>query len=123
MRLFRRRPQLVGLGLLALVAQLVSSFGHVHAGHGGYGTAALACRTFFPPPAGQSCPPSHEDENGCAICLTISMAGSLVLPDPPALVPPVHFGEGRCPEHSAALSPAAATAAFQARAPPSSVLA
>src|SRR5919198_1956346 len=52
MRLTKRRPQFVWLGLLALVAQLVSSFGHVHAGRAGYATAVLACRTFFPPPAG-----------------------------------------------------------------------
>jgi hypothetical protein len=123
MRFSRRRPQFVCLGLFALVAQLVSSFGHVHAGGVGYDSAALACRTFFPQAAGNTCPPSHEDDNGCAVCFTISMGGSLVLPEPPALVLPVVSAEGRCPEQTRALTPNVETAAFQARAPPSFVLA
>lgn len=122
MRHLRRRNDLGCLALLALAMQLVLSFGHTHAPRAPDANLALACRTFFNPPADQGCPPlkKHDD---CALCWTVAAAGTLVLPDPPALVVPNSSSESRLLEGSRALALEIAAAAFDARGPPLSVAA
>lgn len=122
MRHLRRRAQFGYLALVALAAQLLLSFGHTHAPRAPDANLALACRTFFEPVADQNCPPlkKHDD---CALCWTVAAAGTLVLPEPPALALPRLEGElwqtllARAP---LLVIPAAA---FDARGPPSSVAA
>lgn len=119
MRAFRRWPGLNCLALMALAAQVCLSFGHVHAhaAPGGRDLTQLQNRTFFPPPAHQPNAPSHHDENGCLICWTIAIAGSVVLHDPPPLALPSAGGLPP-PIYAHYLAPAAKTSAFHARGPP-----
>jgi hypothetical protein len=124
MQFFRRRPKLGWVALLALAMQLGASFGHIHAGpvrasRAGHDATALACRTFFRPAPDQPCPPSHSDDKGCPICWTMILAGSLVVHDAPTLVLPAFSAESPQPAPARTLAPSVATAAFQARAPPS----
>lgn len=125
MRLFRRRKGFGGLALFALALQLVLSFGHVHLDGGAYGsrvpsaTAALACRTITKPAADEQCPLQKPADSGCSICWTIAQAGSLVLAEPPAVPPPAPVAQALLPDCGEAHVAAAATAAFDARGPPS----
>jgi hypothetical protein len=124
MRLFRRRTEFRGLALLALALQLVLSFGHVHVG-AAYGarvpsaTAALACRTITQPNPGEECPPQKPAETGCAVCWTTAHAGSVVLPEPPAVPPPAPIAGGLSVERDQAAVDDVETASFEARGPPS----
>ena len=85
MQLLRRHQSLVWLALFALCAQLVLSFGHVHlhlAQHHADAATPGTCATHAQSP----CPkPSDDDDAHCAICWTLSIAGTLVLPAPPAI--------------------------------------
>src|SRR5271169_6829197 len=84
MRFFRRDRRLVGLALFALAAQLVLSFAHIHV-HAAHRHPDVATAGSCAVTASSHCP-SHEDDDAfCSICWTISIAGSLVLPEPVAL--------------------------------------
>jgi hypothetical protein len=116
------------LALVALALQLVVSFGHVHvdklrlvsaASAASAATAAtavvkgdLARKPGVPP--GQHNP----DDDFCAICASIALAGSLVVPATPALTlpPPVERVWLRQADARQALGPPRLS--FQARAPP-----
>jgi hypothetical protein len=106
------------LALLALVAQLVVSFGHVHAPRASHVVSPVACRTLVQPPAERQCPPINGDTNDCAICWTISLAGSLVLPQPPEVALPVVARGTTLPDCACALVLEIRAAAFDARGPP-----
>lgn len=105
------------LALVALALQLAISFGHihpedfVHAGHG---------LTVVTQAGGATGTPGDVDGDhlGCAICATVHLAGTLLLPAPSAIALPaevtlVHLTAGEHPatERTAAL-------AFNARGPP-----
>jgi len=122
MRHFRRRAEFGYLALVALATQLVLSFGHTHAPRAPDANLALACRTFFNPAADHNCPPlkTHDD---CALCWTVAAAGTLVLPELPALAPPSIEGGVLLAQLDQAPLLAIPTAAFDARGPPSSVAA
>jgi hypothetical protein len=123
MRYFRRRADLGYLALVALATQLVLSFGHTHAPRAPDANLALACRTFFTPAADQNCPPLKKHGDECAVCWTIAAAGTLVLPEPPALDLPSLEGDiWKAHVHRAPL-PAIPTASFDARGPPLSIAA
>jgi Protein of unknown function (DUF2946) len=106
------------LGLLALALQIVLSFGHVHLG----GLRHSADRpsvagTYSVPSDPQQQPISDADEY-CAICASIHLAATSLLPQSPHLSVP--FAVRRV-EHSDfipanAFSPRRAS--FQSRAPP-----
>ena len=76
------------LALFALALQLVLSFGHIHPDDFFRLEAPSSARTAAntaPLPAPAPALPSHDD---CAICVSMAMVGSSVLPAPVALVPP-----------------------------------
>lgn len=123
MRHLRRSSSLGYLALVALAAQLVVSFGHIHAPRTPDANLALACRTFFAPAAGENCPPLKSPRDDCAVCWTVALAGALVLPDPPALVLPAPEIESRLAHHRSAHVAVLRTAAFDARGPPLSAAA
>jgi hypothetical protein len=121
MRWFRTH---IGLGsrlaLFALAVQLVLSFGHVHAGkiapaslHGAMTMAQAPDRDGAPSPK-----PHTGADDFCAICATVSLLASSVLPTASSVLPPVaaehrwrtEFANARISSNSFVL--------FQARAPP-----
>jgi hypothetical protein len=87
-----RRRCGAGLGLLALVVQLVLSFGHIHADELRPAAApradivALSDRTSPP----HHVPPGHPDDD-CPICMAVHMAATGLVAAPPALAIPSDF--------------------------------
>jgi hypothetical protein len=74
-----KREAVAWLALLALTCQFVLSFGHVHAARLG----STAVTNIGDAAAGA--PPPHKNPAGpaddfCAVCASISLAGTLVLP-------------------------------------------
>jgi hypothetical protein len=123
MRFFRHRRGFAGLALVALAAQFVLALGHTHAAGASprwltASTASIACRSFLPPALDKPCPPRHSDEHDCPICWTASLAGSLVLPESPALVLPASRSEPLKLNAAAVPRVTYAAAAFHARGPP-----
>jgi hypothetical protein len=110
------------LALLALWLQLGLSFGHTHPedffGLGGQHQAQLtaAAHTAPAPPLGPiSDSLGHE---ACAICASISLAGTLIVAVPPVIAPP-RFDRGAPPplyDHVVVFR--APHLLFQTRAPP-----
>jgi hypothetical protein len=88
------------LALFALACQLAFSFGHVHlgkfgvsaltAGKFGIGLAAQAADAAGTPPSPQKYP-ARPDDDFCAICANISLAGTLILPVLALILAPVLF--------------------------------
>ena len=83
-----------GLGLFALLLQLALSFGHIHPedllGGSAVGIEATAGSA---QPAGpdQERHPAGAPHDDCPICAVMHLAGTIVLPDPPALAVPAQF--------------------------------
>ena len=106
------------LGVLALVLQIVLSFGHVHLGGLRQSTdRASVAGAHSAPFDPQQLPISDADEY-CAICATIHLAATSLLPQSPHLSVPFAV---RAVEHANFipanfLSPRRAS--FQSRAPP-----
>jgi len=118
MRFLRREQRLSWLALFALVTQLMLSFGHVHV-HAAQRAAHAAAPGACVPGTHAQCP-SHDDDDEahCSICWTISIAGSLVVPAPAALVIPLGETESVDPQPSMGTFADNETVHFQARAPP-----
>lgn len=121
MRFFRTRHEGRGLALLALAALLVSSFGHFHRDVLTAGATALECRVFFKPSHDESCPPVHPAHSECAICFTVALAGSGVIPQAPTFAPPAPVEPSPLIGREAPSLHDIATASFDARGPPSSL--
>jgi hypothetical protein len=105
--------------LFAFAVQLTLSFGHIHL-HGISRASPATVVTAAPldrgAPAGSG---SHSDANDfCAICATVGMVASSVLPDTARLALPVAHSYVWPREFSAAPRSRRAHASFQARAPP-----
>jgi hypothetical protein len=103
------------LALLALVVQLVLSFGHFH------GLAAQAAPNTVVASAQQQSPASPDSDqpsDGCAICAVMAMAGTVLFATPPQLLPPqaVEFSYRTTDAEFVHLR--SAHVAFQPRAPP-----
>jgi hypothetical protein len=103
-----------------MALQLVLSFGHVHL-PALASSSAVTSVTASETPSSEQNPahhPANEAEDFCAICATIHLASSSLLPDAPLLAVPFasrtveHFGELTF----VLISPQ--RAAFQSRAPP-----
>jgi hypothetical protein len=119
MQSFRRHQSFIWLALFALSAQLVLTFGHVHLHATQNHQTDVATTGTCGPDAQSPCPKqSDDDESHCPICQVISIAGTLVLPAPPAIdlrpqepvsVEPPRSVGSLCGEE---------TVQFQARAPP-----
>jgi hypothetical protein len=103
MRWFRSHKfEVASLALFALACQFVLSFGHVHldrfAGNSSNWAIAAVAGNVVAAPAGKvtlaDVPTSPRQKNPsglgddfCAICASISLAGALVVPDAPTLLP------------------------------------
>jgi hypothetical protein len=107
------------LALLALLVQIAISFGHVH---GDDLVPVLAERgTGASPPT--SAPRNDPgapatDHDFCAICACIALAGSLVLPQPPAIIVAILPQRIVLAERVRLLVSTNQRRHFQARAPP-----
>jgi hypothetical protein len=119
-RRYRRSGAWVALFALAL--QLVLSFGHVHVD-----SAAGSIPAFAGISASQAADvdgtPSDSDHHPgthdfCAICATIGLASSLLLPQPAQLKLPIADAHKWPREYQAALVARQPHFLFQARAPP-----
>ena len=121
MRWFRTH---IGLGsrlaLFALAVQLVLSFSHVHIGkiapassHAAITVAQAPDRGGGPSPK----PPTGADDF-CAICATISLLASSVVPTASSVLPPVAAEHRWLTNYASARVSAHPVVLFQARAPP-----
>ena len=97
--------------LFALALQLALSFGHVH-----HDNLALSTKRPAQPETPSGTVPDRDDV--CAICITISLSGSLLIPDAPALVFAAAHHEPFFSDLIAAFVSEPARSRFQARAPP-----
>lgn len=123
-RSFRRSWGL--LALLALWLQFALSFGHIHSadiypyghpvgsGHGLVQVTADALGT-LPDPAR---PAQNDTDTVCAICASMALVSSLVLPDPVGLPPPPAAFATLIASPASFLLPSAPFLLFQTRAPP-----
>src|ERR1700686_1372901 len=91
------RGRVAWLAFFALACQLALSFGHVHLGKLNGVAAALAVSAEggnvsanVPASPPQKSPTGLADDF-CAICSNVSLASALVIPDSPAVVPPISF--------------------------------
>lgn len=107
------------LALFALAVQIVLSFGHFHGD-------AVHAASFTPTAiANHGDTPSHPHPDGllpdgCAICATIVLAGTVVAAAPPSLALPATFAihTADTPRDKATVE--ASRTAFRSRAPPRS---
>jgi hypothetical protein len=105
------------LALAALALQLAVSFGHMHPEDFVHGRPGTVIATQGGSGAGEPGDNDHEHLD-CAICATMDIAGTLLLPVPPVIALPAEIvvarlgpGERSAPQRARAL-------AFNARAPP-----
>jgi hypothetical protein len=105
MRWFRsQRLKVASLALFALTCQFVLSFGHVHldrlSGNSIRWAVAAATRKAVAavPEKAAELPARPDDRNSsrlgedfCAICASINLAGALVAPNAPTLLPEISF--------------------------------
>jgi hypothetical protein len=107
MQWFRsHRLKVASLAFFALACQFVLAFGHVHlgrfAGNSSNWAVAVVAGKALAAPAGKvtiadvPASPRQQNPSGlgddfCAICASISLAGALVVPTAPALLPGISF--------------------------------
>src|SRR5947209_1961030 len=89
-----RRRFGAGLGLFALLLQLALAFAHIHPedllGASGFGTSEeIAGKALTPRDQDRHVPGTPHDD--CPICAVMHLAGTIALPDPPALAVPTEF--------------------------------
>ena len=127
MRWFRANRRCGGwLALFALAIQIGLSFGHVHADDDAHRAVVPFVVALFAgnsPGAGPVPTPADHEPHGlagdaCAICAVIALAGSLLLPEPPALALPVGVLGAVSPDRTAALVPGDHPLWPRARSPP-----
>ena len=122
MRAFRSIRRFgAALGLFALLLQLTLSFAHIHpddllpAGSGAAARIADASQPGGSDPGREAPGAPHDD---CPICSVMHLAGTIVVPDAPALAVPTQFTTA----HFAAADIAAVLIVrrlpFETRAPP-----
>jgi hypothetical protein len=87
------------LALFALACQLVISFGHVHLGKAsGHPDVSIVAANAGDNSSSLTASSRHKNPTGlaedfCAICATINLASTLVMPASPAVVPPYPFAQ------------------------------
>jgi hypothetical protein len=110
------------VALFALAVQLVLSFGHVHLDKAGPFGPAVAGISAPQASNGGGAPPDRHHRPGaddfCAICATISLASTLLLPEPAAITLPIAHAQTWPPQFQATLATREPQYLFQARAPP-----
>jgi hypothetical protein len=118
---FRRHPNGVLLALLALAAQIILPFGHTHivAPRGEQALAHGVCVSGAP----NNCTrPSGNHEHYCPLCAAMGAAGSLIIPAPVALTVLDLGGSGIPVPYWSSAEFGESPSAFQARAPPASLI-
>ena len=125
MRWFRSRARLgSGLALFALVAQLMLSFGHLHAEAYARDLGMAAAASNMQPSADQASTPSdrsgHQSipDDYCPSCAFIHLMSGMVPAEVPLLPLRDHFGRLHLELAAELGSTAPRTTLFQARAPP-----
>jgi len=107
------------LGLFALALQIVLSFGHVHLGGLRHSTDRLSVAgTYSVPSDPQQQQPISDADEYCAICASIHLAASSLLPQSPHLFVPFAVRRVEHADFISANSRAPRRASFQPRAPP-----
>ena len=110
------------LALFALVVQLVLSFGHAHGDKFRLSAASAKDAVFTNIKTGSADTPAGparpDNDDFCAICASITLAGLLVLPTPPAATLPPAIDSVWVPPARASTASGARRLLFQARAPP-----
>lgn len=103
------------LALFAVAVLLTLSFGHMHAEDFFPETAQAAAHHEGAPATPQPVPPTHDD---CAICVTMGMTASSVLPPPVPLAVPLAYSFVAFAPIVAQAVAAAPQPPFQSRGPP-----
>jgi hypothetical protein len=108
------------LAFFALACQLVLAFGHVHAGKNYALAWNVAADTGS---ASVTLPSPHQGPSGladdfCAICASISLANTLVIPTSPVVAPPKSFVQDLSWSFAAVELASIDHLLFNARAPP-----
>ena len=116
---FRRHRKITWVALLAIAAQLILSFGHVH----GYRHSHPAnANNLSAAIDDQSAPGQPEDLNAsCALCWLTRVAGALVLPELVSLPVRAILSESHPPARNLLLAYPDCLCVFQARGPPPNV--
>jgi hypothetical protein len=121
------RGRIACLALLALVCQLLLSFGHLHLGKVGFAPIGIAANTALVVGTGEDFPalprapsPNHSTtgDGFCAVCASINLAASLVLPTAPTMVPPFSSEVARTRSYPGVEPVAFDRLFFEARGPP-----
>src|SRR5262249_2181872 len=109
-----------GLGLFALLLQLTLSFAHVHPedliGASAAGIAEAMGNALADGDQERHAPGAPHDD--CPICSVMHLAGTIVLPDPPALALPTQFAVAIFPTDDLVSIVVPRRLPFQTRAPP-----
>ena len=104
--------------LFAFAVQLVLSFGHVHLDKLTFSSPAAASVQLASGDSGAPQPKHTGSDDYCAICASIALVASSVLPEAAQLAPPISVPSSSAPEFLAAQSVFELHTSFQARAPP-----
>ena len=85
------------VAFFALACQFALTFGHVHFANVSVISVALGSSEAANNSAGAPSPPAQQAPTGlaqdfCAVCNTISLANTLILPVAPQPYPPISFG-------------------------------
>jgi hypothetical protein len=113
------------MALFALAVQMAASFKHVHVSSGGVDSAFAGSTLVIPVQSGVTSPaspanPSHTNtlRDFCAICVGLSLAGSLIAPAASVLASLQDFDHFQFPPPSEAGLASRPHSSPQARAPP-----
>lgn len=105
--------------LFALAVQIVLSFGHVHLEEPAFSAPTVASAQAASPGGGPTGPGHHPDaDDYCAICATIGLVASSVLPDAVSLGLPAAEPWAWPRTFEIAFASFGSHSFFQARAPP-----
>lgn len=117
MQWFRARFSAL-LAIFALTVQIALSFGHVHLGEFKHARGGLAAAGTSSVPSDPLQQPVNDADGYCAICATVHLAATSLLPQAPQLPAPFAAGPVEHANYVAAGSFSARRAPFQSRAPP-----
>jgi len=109
-----------GLALLALLVQIVVSFGHIHPEDfrpAAAATATASAAAHAQPGRSDPLPPGHPDDD-CPICMAVHMAAMGLVTVPPAVAIPTEFSLIAHERPAAQAAVVARYVLFRTRAPP-----
>jgi hypothetical protein len=121
------RGKVTWLALFALSCQLFLSFGHIHLGRISIAPIAVTAGFAIAVNSGDDsaalprAPPQNNPrfaDDFCAICASISLANSLVVPTAPAVVPPISSDRARLWSYAGFKPSSFEHRFFEARGPP-----